>query len=101
MQCHDSGFRGRTGIYEVMEIDEQLRSLVHNRSGEQEMKKYLRTIKHENLREEGLRVVEEGKSTLEEVLRVTHIETREAIRAEKHRGDDRSKQPAEPAPLLV
>jgi len=82
-QCHESGFRGRTGIYEVMEIDDELRTLVQNGADEQKMRGYLSGTKHLNLRDEGLLVVEEGKSTLEEVLRVTHIETKDSIRAEQ------------------
>ncbi len=89
LQCHDSGFRGRTGIYEVMEMDDELRSMLHSRETEQDIRRYLRSKGHDDLRREGLRIVEEGKSTLEEVLRVTHMETKGSIRAEK--------RPARPA----
>jgi type IV pilus assembly protein PilB len=92
LQCHDSGFRGRTGIYEVMEMDDELRSMLHVKETEQEIRRYLRIKGHEDLRQEGLRVVEEGKSTLEEVLRVTHMETKARIRAEG------SRRPAPVAP---
>ncbi|MEP0844092.1 MAG: Flp pilus assembly complex ATPase component TadA [Phycisphaerae bacterium] len=84
-QCHESGFRGRLGIYEVMEIDEQIRTFIHARASEQEIRKYLATIGHLDLRQEGLRLVEEGLSPLEEVLRVTHMETQSVIRAEQKR----------------
>ncbi len=97
--CHDSGFRGRTGIYEVMEISDDLRSLIHDRAGEQEIRKHLRAMGHETLRQEGLRIVEDGKSTLEEVLRVTHIETRASIRAEQGRA--KPVPEPEPEPLVV
>jgi type II secretory ATPase GspE/PulE/Tfp pilus assembly ATPase PilB-like protein len=82
-QCHESGFRGRKGIYEVMEIDEEIRALIHARAGEQEVRRYLTSKGHKDLRQEGLLLVEDGHSTLEEVLRVTHIETKASIRAEK------------------
>ena len=90
-QCHESGFRGRTGIYEVMEIDEDLRRLIHLQTSEYEIRQHLLAKGHEDLRREGLRVVEAGKSTLEEVLRVTHIETTSSIRAE---GKASAKPPA-------
>jgi type II secretory ATPase GspE/PulE/Tfp pilus assembly ATPase PilB-like protein len=50
LQCHDSGFRGRTGIYEVMEMDDELRSMLHCRATESEIRKYLRAKNHEDLR---------------------------------------------------
>lgn len=84
-QCHESGFRGRLGIYEVMEIDDQIRTFIHARASEQETRRYLNTIHHLDLRQEGLRLVEEGLSPLEEVLRVTHMETQSAIRAEQRK----------------
>jgi general secretion pathway protein E len=81
-QCHESGFRGRLGIYEVMEIDDHIRTFIHARASEQEIRKYLAGIGHLDLRQEGLQLVEAGISPLEEVLRVTHMETQAAIRAE-------------------
>jgi len=48
-QCHDSGFRGRVGIYEVMEIDERIRSLIHTEASEYEIRKHLAATGHEDL----------------------------------------------------
>jgi len=101
-KCHESGFRGRTGIYEIMEIDDQIRILIQDRCNEQEIRQYLKSKNHLNLRQEGLMVVEEGKSTLEEVLRVTHVETKSSIRAEKQTGS--AVEPLsteEPEPVMV
>jgi type IV pilus assembly protein PilB len=82
--CHDSGFKGRAGIYEVVEMDEQMYSLVHGSADEATIKQHLRAQQgFRALREEGLSLVEAGRSTLEEVLRVTHLETQEVVRAEK------------------
>jgi type IV pilus assembly protein PilB len=99
-QCHDSGFRGRLGIYEVMEIDDEIRGLIHNRAAEQSVRKCLRAKGHLDLRQEGLRVVEDGRSTLEEVLRVTHLETQASIRAEHGQGHAKHAEP-EPIPVVV
>jgi general secretion pathway protein E len=69
--CGHSGYRGRTGIYELLVVDDATRALVHG--GESE--RALRTQAHEEglagLREDGLRWVAAGETTLEEVLRVT------------------------------
>jgi type IV pilus assembly protein PilB len=82
--CHDSGFKGRAGIYEVVEMDDNLYQHIHDSADEAEIKDDLRRgQRFRSLREEGLALVEAGRSTLEEVLRVTHMETKETVRAEK------------------
>ncbi|MFO0840306.1 MAG: ATPase, T2SS/T4P/T4SS family [Phycisphaerae bacterium] len=82
-QCHDSGFRGRTGIFEMLEVSDDLRRALHGGCDEKEIKQVARREGWCSLREEGLRLVESGVSTLEEVLRVTHVETTETTRAER------------------
>jgi general secretion pathway protein E len=68
--CNMLGYRGRTGIYELVEVDHHLRELVHNRAGEHELEAYAR--RHSpGMRDDGLRLVRAGVSTVEEVLRVT------------------------------
>ncbi len=81
-QCHDSGFRGRAGIYEVLEVTEEVQNAVHRAEDEDEIKQVCRRHGWRSLREEGLRLVEDERSTLEEVLRVTHAETEDRTRAE-------------------
>ena len=68
--CSFSGYRGRTGIYEVIEVDHTLRTLIHEGAGEQELETYARTFSP-GIRQDGLRRVLTGVTTLEEVLRVT------------------------------
>jgi type IV pilus assembly protein PilB len=82
-QCHDSGFRGRAGIYEVLELNDAVRECVHVAQHEDQIKSIARQYGWEPLRDVGLRLVEEERSTLEEVLRVTHAETEERTRAER------------------
>ncbi len=73
--CHDSGYRGRTGIFEILENSEAVRDCIFNGVDEAALIRVLRGQGWRPLREEGLRLVEEGKSTLEEILRVTHVES--------------------------
>ncbi|WP_238593616.1 type II secretion system ATPase GspE [Endozoicomonas atrinae] len=68
--CNFSGYRGRTGIYEVVVINEQVRRMIHALKGEQEITDYVRESSP-GIREDGSRKVLEGVTTLEEVLRVT------------------------------
>lgn len=76
-QCHDSGYRGRIGIFEVMEVDNRLRRMICDNVEEGAIREYLRENGWLSLREEGLLLVREGKSTLEEIMRVTHMEEAE------------------------
>jgi len=68
-----SGFRGRTGIYELIAIDDTLRTMIHDGESEQSLEKYARTLTP-GIRADGRRRVLNGDTTLEEVLRVTRAD---------------------------
>ncbi|MCY1499809.1 Type II secretion system protein E [compost metagenome] len=72
-QCNQQGYRGRTGIYELVVFDEHMRTLVHNAASEQDMTRHARSL-GPSIREDGRRKVLEGVTTVEEVLRVTREE---------------------------
>jgi general secretion pathway protein E len=72
-QCRGLGYRGRTGIYELVLFDDALRTMVHTRASEQDMLRHARLL-GPSIREDGLRKVREGVTTIEEVLRVTREE---------------------------
>ena len=65
-----SGYRGRTGIYELVAVDDTLRTMIHDGSGEHHLERYARTLSP-SIRDDGRRKALEGDTTLEEVLRVT------------------------------
>jgi len=69
-ECNHSGYRGRQGIFELVTIDEETRSMIHNGAGELEIEKHARE-KGFSIREDGKRRILEGITTVEEVLRVT------------------------------
>jgi len=69
--CNRTGYSGRTGIYELVVIDRPMRTLIHNGAGEHELETLARQ-RTAGIREDGLRRVLNGDTTLEEVLRVTH-----------------------------
>jgi len=66
----NTGFRGRTGIYELICLDDSMRAMIHDGVSEQEFEKYARTITP-GIRDDGRRRVLSGDTTIEEVLRVT------------------------------
>lgn len=69
--CRNTGYRGRSGVYELIAIDDTLRALIHDRQAEQVLKKYARTL-FPSIRQDGYRRVLQGDTSLEEVLRVTN-----------------------------
>lgn len=70
VECRHSGYSGRSGVYELIAIDETLRTMIHDRAPEQQMRKYARTL-YPSIRQDGYRRVLIGDTSLEEVLRVT------------------------------
>ena len=68
--CSHTGFMGRTAIYEIAPVDEQMRRLIHGNAAEYELENYVRQ-QSGSIRDDGLRKVLKGKTTMEEVLRVT------------------------------
>jgi type IV pilus assembly protein PilB len=77
-QCHDSGFRGRIGIYEVMAISPDLQRLVYRAAPAHEIRALARREGMATLRDEGVRIAIEGRTSLEEVLRVTRYDDEDA-----------------------
>lgn len=72
-KCNHTGYRGRTGIHEMLVVDEKVRELIHNGHGEQQIERYLRTVAP-SIRQDGRDKILAGHTTLEEVLRVTREE---------------------------
>ena len=69
-ECNQLGYIGRTGIYELVPINDQLQNMIHDGAGEQAMEKYARSFSN-SLRQDGQRLVLEGITSLEEILRVS------------------------------
>ncbi|MBQ1767028.1 MAG: type II secretion system protein GspE, partial [Aquincola sp.] len=69
--CSMTGYKGRTGVYELMRSDEQVTALIHERAAEAELTAAARQTGLRSMREDGERLVEAGITSLEEVLRVT------------------------------
>lgn len=69
-ECNYKGYKGRTGIHELIIVDDKVRELIHNGKGEQAIERYIRKGTA-SIRRDGFDKVMNGKTTLEEVLRVT------------------------------
>ena len=68
--CNDLGYRGRTGIYELIVVDDEMRQLIHDRASESAMTRHARQATP-GIRQDGWRKVLAGETSIEEVLRVT------------------------------
>ena len=69
-ECNNKGYKGRTGIHELLLVDDSVREKIHHGKGEQSIEKYIRQSTS-SIRQDGFDKVLAGITTLEEVLRVT------------------------------
>ena len=69
-RCHGSGYIGRSGIYEVSPIDARLARMIHDGASDADMETYARS-RAPGIRDDGLKRVLGGDTSLEELLRVT------------------------------
>ncbi|MCP3904442.1 MAG: Flp pilus assembly complex ATPase component [Planctomycetes bacterium] len=90
LDCHNSGFRGRLGIYEVMDVTDTIRRLVHVAAPTHKIMAELRNQGLLTLREEGVQLALRGKTSLEEVMRATRTDDETG----EHDGDARGKEAA-------
>jgi general secretion pathway protein E len=70
--CNYSGYRGRTGIYELIEIDDAMRLLIYDSKSEQAMLEQARE-RYPGIQADGRRRILAGETSIEEVLRVTAV----------------------------
>ena len=72
-KCLETGYRGRSGIYEFLRMTEAIKGLVLQTSDSNQISRAARKEGMVSLREDGIQKVVEGKTTVSEVLRVTQI----------------------------
>jgi general secretion pathway protein E/type IV pilus assembly protein PilB len=72
--CQGQGYRGRQGVFEMMPVTDEVRALVLERASSREIRKVAMRQGMNSLRADGWRLIREGKTTPEEVLRMTKDE---------------------------
>jgi type IV pilus assembly protein PilB len=70
-RCHRTGYKGRIGIYELMKMNDPVRELINQRGPSVVLKQKSIELGMTTLRQDGLRSIFEGHTTIEEVLRYT------------------------------
>ncbi|MBF0296605.1 MAG: type II secretion system ATPase GspE [Magnetococcales bacterium] len=68
--CLGSGYAGRAGIYELVAMDDTLKRMIHDNAGERELTAHARAFSA-SLRDDGLRLLQSGRTTMAEIVRVT------------------------------
>jgi general secretion pathway protein E len=70
--CSGTGYKGRTGIHELLVVDEEVQRLIHTNMSEIEIEKYaIKKLGMRTLRMDGLRWLRDGKTTIEEIISIT------------------------------
>ncbi len=71
--CYGSGYKGRAGIYELLEVNESLQTMILSNPSLEEIRKQLKERDHSSMEMEGLNKVREKITTFEEVTRAVSI----------------------------
>jgi general secretion pathway protein E len=71
LACNRTGYSGRTGIYELVVVDDELRALIHRNAGEGELRAAALRAGMQTMRDDGQRWVQAGITSEDEVVRVT------------------------------
>ena len=69
-QCGHSGFKGRTGIYELVTVDDSFRDMIHDQASEQELTRHVREA-NPSIADDGRAKVLAGITSVNEVMRVS------------------------------
>jgi type II secretory ATPase GspE/PulE/Tfp pilus assembly ATPase PilB-like protein len=72
--CLGTGYRGRQGVFEMMPVSDKIRALLLDRASSRDIRKTALEEGMSSLRDDGWRLVREGRTTAEEVLRLTKNE---------------------------
>ena len=73
-RCNNTGYKGRTGLYELMEINDDIRDLISSDATVDEVRNLARSQGMTSLRESGLKLIFDGITTIDEVVRETVME---------------------------
>ncbi|MCW5637320.1 MAG: Flp pilus assembly complex ATPase component TadA, partial [Rubrivivax sp.] len=70
-ECGHTGYKGRTGVYELMVVEDKMAALIHTRAAEAKLFAQAEANGLRSMREDGERLIRSGITSREEVLRVT------------------------------
>lgn len=72
-KCNNTGYKGRVAVHEILAINNDIRRMIINHTTIEEITRYAREVQHmRTLKESGLILVKEGKTTPEELLKISY-----------------------------
>ena len=72
--CRNSGYKGRTGIFEILVVNNEIRDLILKKTPDAEIKQAAIKAGMKTLREDGIKKALDGVTTIDEVMRVTQLD---------------------------
>ena len=85
-QCLDTGYFGRTGIFELLTVDDEIKELIVKQAPAYIIKEAALKKGMRSLRDDGLRQAKKGVTTIEEILRITQANIAVDVRTNEHVG---------------
>ena len=74
-QCNNTGYKGRISIHEILPVDKKVRAMISAEAQAEEIKDYARnTLGMLTLKESAMELVEEGLTTVEELVKVAYYD---------------------------
>jgi type IV pilus assembly protein PilB len=73
-RCNNTGYKGRCGIYELLDVNDDIRDIISSDGSVDEMRDVARSQGMTTLREAGLKLIFDGATTIDEVVRETIVE---------------------------
>lgn len=73
--CHNTGYQGRIGVFEVLEVSKDIRKLISEKADSDDINKLAQDEGMNTMLDDGLEKVLKGMTTIEEVIRVTKVES--------------------------
>jgi general secretion pathway protein E/type IV pilus assembly protein PilB len=74
-KCRGTGFKGRLGIFEIFRVEEEIEQMIYENRNLVELREKARDLGMRTLRQDGIRKVLAGQTTIEEVLKATVAES--------------------------
>ena len=72
-KCNNTGYKGRIAVHEILAINNDIRRMIMNHTSIEEITRYAREVQHmRTLKESGLILVKEGKTTPEELIKISY-----------------------------
>ena len=73
-RCHNSGYKGRVGLFEVLVVNDEIRDMIVSDASVDDIRNFARSQGMTTLREAGLKLIFDGLTTIDEVVRETVLE---------------------------